>query len=398
MAAALVISKVLAIYAGPAGLAVVGQFQNIVQLFTTFSRAGVDTGVTKYTAEYSDSPDQLYILFSTTFKIVLLFSFLAVVSLIIGSNWLSGYFFKTPNYQDVFLLFALTIFLCALNGVCLAILNGLGHIRTFVTANILQSLIALALTVVLVTWLGLKGALYALVLNQSVVFLLLLLMLRKHPTIRIENFTKPFDRVVAAKLLKYSLMAAVTSILAPLVATLIRQDISHQLSSDHAGYWQGMWYISSIFTTVVTTSLTVYYLPKIASLHNASEIRMELLNGYMIVMPIIIVVSFVIYLMRDWVITLLFTPEFAPIQVLFMWQLVGDVIKISSWIMSYLMLAKAMTIEFISTEILFSATFVVLCMYLTRQFGLVGLSYAYAINYSIYFCAVALITRPVWSK
>ena len=396
MAAALVISKVLAIYAGPAGLAVVGQFQNIVQLFMTLSKAGVDTGVTKYTAEYSGSSDQLQTLFSTAFRVVVLFSALAAGVLIFGSRWFSVFFFDTPNYQDVFVLFALTIFLCALNGICLAILNGLGHIRTFVSANIIQSVIALLLSVGLVVWFGLKGALYALVLNQSLVFFVLLYILREHPIIRIENFKKPFDGVVAKKLFKYSMMALVTAIVAPLTTMFIRQDITNQLSVDQAGYWQGMWYISTIFTTVVTTSLTVYYLPKIASLSKASDIRMELINGYRIIMPIIIVASIVIFLARYSVINLLFTPEFAPVQELFKWQLVGDVIKIAAWLMSYLMLAKAMTVEFISTEIVFSASFVCLCIYFTSQFGLVGLSYAYAINYALYFCAVVVVTRPVW--
>ena len=233
-------------------------------------------------------------------------------------------------------------------------------------------------------------------LNQSLVFFVLLYILRKHPIIRIENFKKPFDGVVAKKLFKYSMMALVTAIVAPLTTMFIRQDITNQLSADQAGYWQGMWYISTIFTTVVTTSLTVYYLPKMASLSKASDIRMELINGYRIVMPIIIVASIVLFLARYSVINLLFTPEFAPVQELFKWQLVGDVIKISAWLMSYLMLAKAMTVEFISTEIVFSVSFVCLCIYLTSQFGLVGLSYAYAINYALYFCAVVVVTRPVW--
>ena len=397
MAAALIISKVLAIYAGPAGLAVVGQFQNVVQLFMTLSKAGVDTGVTKYTAEYSGFSSQLHTLYSTTFRVVVLFSALAAGILVFGSHWFSIYFFKTPDYQSVFVLFALTIFLCALNGICLAIINGLGHIRIFVAANIIQSVAALLLSVGLILWFGLKGALYALVLNQSLVFFVLVYILHKHPIIRIEYFKKAFDGVVAVKLFKYSIMALVTAVVAPLTTMFIRQDITDQLGFDQAGYWQGMWYISTIFTTVVTTSLTVYYLPKIASLSKASDIRMELINGYRIIMPIIIVASMVMYLMRHLVINVLFTPEFAPVQELFKWQLVGDVIKISAWLMSYLMLAKAMTVEFISTEIIFSVFFVCLCIYLTSQFGLIGLSYAYAINYALYFCAVTMVTRSVWS-
>ena len=44
------INKVLAIYVGPVGYAALGQFQNAVQMITTFASGAINTGVTKYTA------------------------------------------------------------------------------------------------------------------------------------------------------------------------------------------------------------------------------------------------------------------------------------------------------------------------------------------------------------
>jgi PST family polysaccharide transporter len=48
------INKVLAIYVGPNGYAALGQFQNAIQMITTFASGAINTGVTKYTAEYID--------------------------------------------------------------------------------------------------------------------------------------------------------------------------------------------------------------------------------------------------------------------------------------------------------------------------------------------------------
>ncbi|MEL6948786.1 MAG: DegT/DnrJ/EryC1/StrS family aminotransferase [Pseudomonadota bacterium] len=53
------LNKILAIYVGPAGYAVLGQFQNAVQMITTLASGAINTGVTKYTAEYGeDAPRQ----------------------------------------------------------------------------------------------------------------------------------------------------------------------------------------------------------------------------------------------------------------------------------------------------------------------------------------------------
>lgn len=78
---------------------------------------------------------------------------------------------------------------------------------------------------------------------------------------------------------------------------------------------------------------------------------------------------------------------------LFKWQLVGDVIKISAWLLSYIMLAKAMTKEFIITEILFSMLFVIVSLIYINVFGLIGVTYGYATNYIIYFIVMFLIFR-----
>ena len=47
-----VINKVVAIYVGPSGLAIIGQLQNFMELIVTFSNGAITNGVVKYTAEY----------------------------------------------------------------------------------------------------------------------------------------------------------------------------------------------------------------------------------------------------------------------------------------------------------------------------------------------------------
>ena len=46
------LNKILAVYVGPAGYAAIGQFQNFIQMITTFAGSAVNTAVVKYTAEY----------------------------------------------------------------------------------------------------------------------------------------------------------------------------------------------------------------------------------------------------------------------------------------------------------------------------------------------------------
>ena len=59
MLSMLAINKAVAVFIGPTGLALIGQFQNFTQLGMTVAQGGINAGVTKYTAEYGRESDQL---------------------------------------------------------------------------------------------------------------------------------------------------------------------------------------------------------------------------------------------------------------------------------------------------------------------------------------------------
>jgi len=58
MATGLVSNKIIAIYLGPGGLALLGQFSNFIAIATTISSGGITAGITKYVAEYRDSKNE----------------------------------------------------------------------------------------------------------------------------------------------------------------------------------------------------------------------------------------------------------------------------------------------------------------------------------------------------
>ena len=80
---------------------------------------------------------------------------------------------------------------------------------------------------------------------------------------------------------------------------------------------------------------------------------------------------------------------------LFIWQLAGDFFKITSWLLAFLMVAKAMTRWFIATEIGFSLFFVGLGFLFMRMNGVVGITQAYLVNYILYLAFMAWLFRKL---
>jgi PST family polysaccharide transporter len=396
MLAGLIVGKAVALVSGPSGVATIGQFQNFVQIVLTSAKGGLDTGVTKYTAEYGSDDDRAASLFSTAFRLCACSCAIVSLVLLIGATPLAVFFLGSPEYGYILRLFGLTLCMFVANSLLLAIVNGLNEIRTFIVINIVQSLLTLLLTIVFIAWLGLAGALIALVTNQSLVLFVLLWWLRGHSRIHFQAFRHQFGRDQAILLIKFSAMTTVSAIASPVTAMLVRGQVMSQLGENAAGYWQAMWYIATVYLTVVTTSLSVYYLPKLSATSDPTALRQELKQGFLVVMPIVICSALTLYLARELIVQILFTEAFRPMLRLFGWMLVGDIIKMASWLLSYLMLAKAMTRAFVATELIFSASFVALAYGFIRLYGFEGVAIAYAANYVLYLAAVALITKRFW--
>lgn len=390
---ALVINKAIATFIGPTGLALIGQFQNFTQIALVLAQGGINNGVVKYNAELISENKDITILNSTAIRISLLSSLFIGFLMAIFSNYLSDYIFNSPNYSYVFIVFGITIFFFVINQLLLSILNGLKEIRLFIGVNISQSIYSLIFTSLAILTYGLVGALIAMVTNQSIIFITVVWRLRKHPIISLRLFNANYDKKIANKLFKYSVMALTSILTVPLTNFILRNYIGNVIGWSQAGYWQAIWYISSMYLMVITTALNIYYLPRLSEIKDKKEIKKELLNGYVLIIPFIVLLTLGIFFLKEYIVLILFNKDFYPMLELFKWQLVGDVIKISAWLLSYIMLAKAMTKEFIITEILFSMLFVIVSLIYINVFGLIGVTYGYATNYIIYFIVMFLIFR-----
>lgn len=384
------LNKILAVYVGPAGYAALGQFQNAVQMISTLASGAINTGVTKYTAEYHEDESKQRAVWQTAGTIALAGSAMLSVLVFAFREDLARLFLHNVSLSPVFGWFSATLVLFVLNTLLLAILNGKKDIRRYVVANIAGSVFALLVTSAMVVNWGLMGALVGFAVYQSLAFFVTLVLCTKTPWFHLRHLVGRIDTAVAKNLAKYTAMALTTAATVPLSQILIRNHLGQSLGWEAAGYWEAMWRLSGAYLLLVTTTLSVYYLPRLAELKTGAEVRIEILAGYRIILPAAVLCALLIYIFRSFIIATLFSAAFLPMEKLFFWQLIGDVLKIASWLIAYVMLSKAMTKIFILTEVFFSLSFVVLTFYLTQVFGIVGAVISYAVNYALYMMAVTV--------
>lgn len=277
----------------------------------------------------------------------------------------------------------------------ISILNGKKQIKDYTIVNTIGSIIGLIITLILVYFFKIEGALYALVLSQSIIFFVTLFFVTKSDWFLLEYFRQKLDKETLKKLSHYSLMALVTALLVPISQIVLRNMLIETNGMQSAGVWQGMMRISDGYLMILTTALATYYLPKLASLHTDKEIRDEILQGYKLILPAVLVSCTIIYFLRFYIIKTLYTSEFSGMSDLFFYQLAGDFFKMASWILAYLMIAKSMTKLYIITEILFSFIYITLAYSCVKYFGIKGISIAFAINYFLYMVLMLFVFRKL---
>ena len=381
----------MAVYVGPSGYAAIGQFQNFIQIVISFAGGAIHTAVVKYTAEYYDDERRQILVWQTAGTIVLVFSLLLTIIILVFQKPLSLYLFQSVAYQSVFVWFGLSLIFFTFNTLFLAILNGKKEIKKLVVASISGSVFSLVVTAILVIKYQLLGALIALSVYQSISFLVTFALCVRSPWFKLKYIFGKLDKVVSRNFLNYAAMALVSAMCVPVSQILIRNHVISEFGVNYAGYWDAMTRLSGGYLMLVTTTLGVYYLPRLSEIKEKHEVIAEVMLGYKFILPFAIVSSTLVYIFRFEIITILFTRSFFPMDEIFLWQLIGDVLKIGSWILAYLMLGRAMTKLFITTEILFTVSLLVFTYLFSKWFAFEGVAIAYMVNYAIYWVLMGFV-------
>lgn len=391
---AFAMSKIIALYLGPQGMGLVGQLNSFILIVLVLAGGGVSNGVVKFVSEYnSSSREKLPGFISTAFKTVLFLGFIVGVLLVLFSSFFSHVVFLTDKYRHVFIIFGFTVLFYGLNNLLLSIVNGFKDFARYNLVNIVTSVVGLAISFVCIYTMNVEGAFIALVINQSVVFFIGLLFFLRKDWFTKETFFQKLDTGHLAKLGRFALMTLVTTAVVPVSQLYLRNYIIRSLSLFDAGIWESVNRISNVYLLFITTTLTTYYLPRLSELQLESEIRAETRKVFRVVVPAVLVCSTAIYFCRSIIINVLFTASFEGAETLFLFQMLGDVFKVAAWLLAFQMVAKMMTKLFIVTEILFGIMFTVISVLFVQQFGLVGTTYAYALNYFLYLVLMIIVFK-----
>jgi len=385
-------SKVIALFVGLEGMALIGNLRNFLSSVQAVSTLGLYNGVVKYVAEFKENTLELSKTISTVFYSGFIATIIVSFFCYYNAESINDSVFAYYNdYAYVIRIMAIALPFYALNMFIFGILNGFSKYKILIVINIIGQIFGLSITILLIYKERLDGALISVVISESLLFFITLVGIANRRSLAGLIQVKHISLDYVKKLSSYSVMAIFSAFLLPIVAIAIRNYITDTVGLREAGMWESMNRISRYYLMFVSSLLTLYILPRFSEIDNKKEFRAEVFNFYKTIIPIFAGGLLVIYLLRHIIVLVLFTEEFKPVADLFFWQLLGDFVKVLSIVIAYQFLAKKMFWHYIITEAFSVAILYFMSIYFIDIYGVKGANIAHFASYVLYYGLILLI-------
>jgi PST family polysaccharide transporter len=385
-------SKALAIFVGANGMAYVGNFRAFLNVAENFSLLGIQNAIVKYVSEYQHDKSKLKSVLATFGLLLLASSIVISLVLIFGANYLSNQIFHHSEiYSFVFYVLAILFPLYVFSTFCISVVNGFQEYKKVIYIQIISSSIALLFSVFLIYYYETFGALISLVLAPVFVFFVSLFYLRNVISLFDVFSFQSFDFSVVKNLSEYVLMALVSGVIGSFVLLEIRTDVIEITGLKNAGIYEGLQRISSYYLLFISSIMSIYFYPKLAATNSNTK---EIIFNYLkTIIPVFAIGLVLIYFLRKFIIQVLFSTEFESMESLFLWQLVGDLLKATSLIFGTILIATKQTKAFIITEIVSLIIMYYSTNWMLHAIGINGIVIAHTFTYFMYLIVLVIYFR-----
>lgn len=369
MASSLILTKLTVLTAGPAGLALLGAFQNMTGIILALCSGGLNSAIVKQVAAAEDTALRQDTI-TQLLKITLLATGTTLLLALLMSGWLASTVLGNSVPALIIWAFCALAIGMAMNTALLHVFVGLGGRREFITLNLTATAITLGLSFPIVRNFGMVGALMVAPISNSIIVFASIWLLKRggwqlHGQAEISL-------ALLKRLASFPLMALSGASFIPLAQLFVRDRLASQHGAAAAGNWQAVSKISEAYMMIVGYLILLLVLPRFSARSGQPlEFRDIKASALGILIPAVLLMI-PIYLFRDLVIYSLFSEGFLPIKDLFSTQMLGDLLRTIILVIQAALTARALTASYIAIEAMLGASFVAFGMHLIPIHGANG--------------------------
>jgi len=397
-------TKFLAVLLGPVGVGLMGTYVAITSMASTLTGFGIGSSGVRQIAEAAATGDSR--------KIARTIAALRRASIVLGAigaillallSWpISNLTFKSSAYAWPICLLAGTVFFSSVSAGQTALVQGMRRIGDLSRLSVLGALLSTVIGVPFVFWLGIRAIVPLLIVLSLMTILTSWWYARKVPVERVrltwgETWTE------SREMLKMGFAFLVSGILNSVVTYLIRVLTVRHLGVDASGQYQAAFTVAGLYAGFVLQAMAADFFPRLTAVAQNNDECNRLVNEQSEVSLLLAGPGILATLaFAPLVIHVFYAASFEPAILLLRWFALGLLLRVISWPMAYIMLAKGFASYFIYTEIVSNIVYIGLTCLGVYCFGLVGTAEAFVGLYVFYVCLMAIVAWKLtgfrWSR
>jgi enterobacterial common antigen flippase len=372
-------AKALALLLGPAGVGLAGLFSAILELTQSVAGMGVNSSGVRQIAEAAGSGDQQRI--SRTAAVLrrtsIVLGILGGGLLIVFCRQVSIWTFGNAAFAGPVALLSLAVIFRSVSDGQVALIQGLRRISDLARINVLAAIAGTALTLGLVYFFREQGVVPSLV---SVAALTLIVSRWYGRSIQVAatSLTIPEVRAEAGALLTLGSAFMASAVLATGTAYVIRSLVRHNIGFEAAGLYQSAWALGGLYVGFILQAMGTEFYPRLTAVA-CDDVECNRLVNEQAQISILLAGPGVIatLTLAPLVIALFYDKTFAGAVQPLRWICLGMVLRVISWPMGFILMAKGARSLLFWTEGAAALVHVGLAFLLLRPFGLAGAAMAF---------------------
>lgn len=389
--------KVVAMLLGPAGIGLLGIYNNVQQMVGNAAGLGMSSSGVRQIASARGDRQTLHRVSRVLLAAHLVQGTLAMVAVWLLREPIAIWLIGDATLSTEMGLVGVAILLMLLSAAYTALLQGLRRIGDLGRVTVIGAIAGTLIGLVAVWQLGEAGLIWFLLAQPFSSFFAALFFVRRLPE---RGSRAPFSLVETWSTWKPMARLGSAFMLGGLATTstllLVRSAITQELGLEAAGYFAAAWGITMTYVGFLLGAMGSDYFPRLTEVIYDREAANQLMNDQaQLSLAIGGPVLLLLIGWAPWVISLLYAQEFGPAATLLQWQSVGNVFKLASWALSFAIIAAAHAKIYFFMELSFNLVFLALIWWLLPVIGLEITGVAFLFGYITYFATVYLIVKQL---
>lgn len=392
---AVALNKLLAVYGGSGGLTLLAHFQNLLAMLTMLPNDGTHVGVVKYLAPLSPGSLRYRAWLGAAVALNGGALLLALLALGVAPGALAGVFQPTAAW---FLWFGLGLVLLTGYALLNTLLLSASKLRAYVALNVAMSVLAPAIVaVVLLTGGSTTTALLGYLFGQGSMLLPALWLGQRAGLL--PPLRGRISGAAVRALSRFLLMAVGLLLFGKAVDFAVRELLVRQYGMAGTDLWQAVVKLSDNYTMVLAATMSSVYYPRLAALATQPAAQRQWVRTVLrLVVPLAGAGLLLLYLLRNWLLPLLFDARFTAASYLLAPQLLADWFRFVAWPLVMLFTAQARVGRFVAFQAVSAGLYAVALAGLLPRLGLLGAVWASVVRQALLLLWCAWYFRAYWRR